>query len=66
MPNALPQDRREHALASPCGHEHGEVDRGAADGRDACEAGQADQERYLAAQQVGQPAAQQQQAAERQ
>ena len=57
---------RERALAGPRRDQHGEVDRGAADGRDAGEAGQAGQERHLAAEQVGQPAAEQQQAAERQ
>ena len=60
------QQRRERALAGPRGDQHGEVDRGAADGRDPGEPGQAGQERDLAAQQVGQPAAEQQQAAERQ
>ena len=60
------QQRGERALAGPRGDQHGEVDRGAADGRDAGEPGQAGQERDLAAQQVGQPAAEQQQAAERQ
>jgi hypothetical protein len=54
------QQRGERALAGPRRHEHGEVDRSAADGRDAGEAGQAGQERDLAAQQVGQPAAEQQ------
>ena len=60
------QQRRERALAGPRGDQHGEVDRGAADGRDHGEPGQAGQERDLAAEQVGQPAAEQQQAAERQ
>ena len=60
------QQRRERALAGPRGHQHGEVDRRAADGRHPGEAGQAGQERDLPAQQVGQPAAGQQQAAERQ
>jgi hypothetical protein len=82
MPNALPrsfgsvngqqrqrrrdQQRRERALAGPRGYQHGEVDRGAADGRHSGEPGQAGQERDLPAEQVGQPAAGQQQAAERQ
>ena len=60
------QQRGERALAGPRGHQHGEVDRGAADGRHAREPDQPGQERHLAAQQVGQPAAEQQQAAERQ
>ena len=60
------QQRRERALAGPRRHQHGEVDRGAADGRHAGEPGQAGQERDLPAEQVGQPAAEQQQAAERQ
>jgi len=46
------------------GYQHGEVDRGAANSRHHGEAGQADQERDLPAQQVGQPSAEQQQAAE--
>ena len=60
------QDRGESALAGACGDQHGEVDRGTADGRDAREAEQPDQERHLPANQVGQPPAEQQQAAERQ
>jgi hypothetical protein len=60
------QQGGERALAGPRGHQHGKVDRDAPDGRDGGEAGQAGQERDLAAQQVGQPAAEQQQAAERQ
>src|ERR1700744_1242963 len=60
------QQRGEHALASPRGHQHGEVDRSAPHGRNTREAGQAGQERFLPAQQVSQPAAEQQQAAERQ
>ena len=60
------QQRRERALAGPRGDQHGEVDRGAADGRHDGEPGQPDQEGDLPAQQVGQPAAEQQQAAERQ
>ena len=60
------QQRRERALAGPRDDQHGEVDRGAADRRHAREPDQPGQERDLAAQQVGQPAAEQQQAAERQ
>ena len=60
------QERGERALAGPRGDQHGEVDRGAADGGDEGEAGQAGQECDLPAGQVGQPAAEQQQAAERQ
>ena len=58
------QDRAERALAGPGDDQHGEVDRGAADGRDAGEAEQPGQERHLPAEQVGQPPAEQQQAAE--
>ena len=60
------QQRGERALAGPRGHQHGEVDRGAADGRDPGEADQPGQERDLPARQVRQPAPQQQQAPERQ
>ena len=48
------------------GHQHGEIHRGAADGRDPRETDQPDQERHPPTQQVSQPATQQQQAAERQ
>jgi hypothetical protein len=60
------QQRSERALKGPRGDQHGEVDRGAANGRDPGEAGQPGQERDLPAQQVRQLAAEQQQAAERQ
>jgi hypothetical protein len=60
------QQRRERALAGPRGYQHGEADRGAADGRHPGEPGQAGQERRLPPQQVSQPATGQQQAAERQ
>ena len=60
------QHRGEHALAGAGGDQHREVDRGAADRRGDGEAGQAGEEHDLAADKVGQPAAEQQQAAERQ
>ncbi len=59
-------DRREGTLAGTRRHQHGKVNgRPAHGGRDG-EAGQAGHERDLAAEQVGQPPAGQQQAAERQ
>jgi hypothetical protein len=60
------EHRGEHALAGTGGDQHGEVDRRAADRRGHGEADQAGEEHDLAADQVGQPAAEQQQAAERQ
>jgi hypothetical protein len=60
------QHRGEHALAGAGGDEHGEVDRGAADRRGYGEAGQPCDEHDFAPEQVGQPPAEQQQAAERQ
>ena len=60
------QQRGEDPLAGACRHQHREADRGAADGGGDREAGQPGQEGHLAADQVGQPPAEQQQAPERQ
>ncbi len=60
------EDGAENALAGAGGDQHREVDRRAADGGGHGEAREAGDEHDLAADQVGEPAAEQQQAAERQ
>ena len=60
------QQRGEDPLAGTRRHQHGEAVRGAADGGGDREPGQPGQEGRLAADQVGQPPAEQQQATERQ
>jgi hypothetical protein len=52
-------------LAGPRGYQHGEVHRSSPNGRNPSEADQADQERDLPPEQVGEPATEWQQAAER-
>ena len=60
------QQRGEDSLAGTRRHQHGEAARGAADGGGGREPGQPGHEGRLAADQVGQPPAEQQQAPERQ